>query len=241
MYTSDLGGQKVQVVYPKLPFEVTSLRVARTSATRGSMFEGKSSLSMGIGMLKTAGTSAIRWAARSGSEKSQSMYLAAASEDLQGHLVSQRRKGGPVPLVVVAGSLAEEVVNIKQEPGAFHVHGCLTISELRVVGVAAGGEELFDAATVPAILEVLIVQIYGLHEDRVCPGHFTGECSIYGVGTRVMVPEDSHEPLRCGAPIGAAGGERYDTLSLSLLGQAFELLTVLGRLPALLFEETLVV
>ena len=35
---------------------------------------------MGIGMLKTAGTSAIRWAARSGSEKSQSMYLAAASE-----------------------------------------------------------------------------------------------------------------------------------------------------------------
>src|SRR5215207_4186696 len=64
MYTSDLEGQKVQAVYPKLPLAVAWLRSARCLATLSSMLEGKSDSVKGSGALKAAGTAAIHSAAR---------------------------------------------------------------------------------------------------------------------------------------------------------------------------------
>src|SRR5918912_857249 len=64
MYTSDLEGQKVHAVYPKLPLPVASLRSASSLATRSSMLEGKSDVVKGSGALNAEGTAAIHWAAR---------------------------------------------------------------------------------------------------------------------------------------------------------------------------------
>src|SRR5215211_3226076 len=59
MYTSDLEGQKVHAVYPKLPLPVASLRSASCLATLGSMLAGKSDVVKGNGALKAEGTAAI--------------------------------------------------------------------------------------------------------------------------------------------------------------------------------------
>jgi hypothetical protein len=110
-----------------------------------------------------------------------------------------------------------------------------------VESIETVGEEPLAAPTEPAILDVGVEEGYRVHEYGIGEGYLTSQRLIQRIRPRVMIPEDGREPFYGRRVIADASCERRDALPLQLIGHRLELFAALGRLHALVFQESLVV
>ena len=127
------------------------------------------------------------------------------------------------------------------DPGSLHGHGSFSCGKGCAGDGKVGDQEVCGAAHPVAGLEHSVQGLDGGDEIGVCPGKFTLERLVDLFRSGDFIDKLGEEKLIVVDGIGRAPGKGNDAGLLDLGGEDFQLVHCGGRLPAMLFEDGLIV
>ena len=168
--------------------------------------------------------------------------LCAASADVEHGVAGERGHGHPVPIVAVFAILSEHFAHqAVVDPGSLHGHGSFACGKSCAGDGKVGDQEVCGTAHPVAGLEHSIQGLDGGDEVGICPGKFAFESLVDLFRSGDLVDKLGEEELIVVDGIGGAPGKGNDAGRLNLGGKGFQLVHRGGRLPAIFFEDRLVV